>query len=82
MSYWFILKKVTNKATNLSTTVAPVNNFFTRWLKEIDMSRYLDDVRISPTNNTVPLADHAAAILKHLPNKALDKIIKTLLYSR
>ena len=82
LSYWFILKNVTNKATNLSTTVAPVNNFFTRWLKEIDMSKYPDDVRISPTNNTLPLADHAAAILKHLPNKALDKIKKTLLYSR
>ena len=46
------------------------------------MSRYLDDCRISPTNNTVPLADHTAAILKHLPNKVLDEIKKTLLYSR
>ena len=46
------------------------------------MSRYPDNVRISLTNNIVPLADHAAAILKHLSNKALVKIKKTLLYSR
>ena len=75
-------KKVTNKATNLPATVASVNNFFTPWLKEIDISRYPDEVRIFPTNNTVPLTDHAAAILKQLPNKALAKITKILLYSR
>ena len=37
-----------------------LNNFFARWLKEIDIRRYPDDVRILPTNNTVEVIIYAA----------------------
>ena len=51
-----------------------------RWLKEVDIKRYPDDVRITPTNNTVSIADYSAQIMKHMPNKSLDITKKTLLY--
>ena len=44
-----------NKSTdkNADVDAITVNNFFSRWLKEIYIRRYPDDVRILPTNNTV-----------------------------
>ena len=57
-----------NKATKLTNTVITADNFFTRWLKEITINRYPDDITILPSNNTMPLCDHAAAILKHIPD--------------
>ena len=59
-----------------------VNNFFVCWLKEVDIKRYPDDVRITPTNNTVSIADYYAQKIKHMPNKSLDTIKKTLLYDK
>ena len=59
-----------------------VNNFFARWLKEVDVKRYPDDIRITPTNNTVSIADYLAQMLKHMPAKGLDTIKETLLYDK
>ena len=44
-----------NKSTdkNADVDAITVNNFFSRWLKEIYIRRYPYDVRILPTNNTV-----------------------------
>ena len=74
--------KNNNPATNINATLVTVNNFFGHWLKEIDVKRYPDDVRILPTNNTVSISDYSGKILKHMPAKALDTIKKTLLYDK
>ena len=71
-------KKSTHK--NADVDIVTVNNFFACWLKEIDIRRYRDDVRILPTNNTVAVCNYAAQQLKHLPTKSLDDIKETILY--
>ena len=75
-------RKNTNEAAKLANTVITANNFFTHWLKEITINRYPDDITILPSNNTMPLYDQAAAILKHMPDDQLNTINKTLLYSK
>ena len=52
------LKKSSDKTADVD--VVMVNNSFARWLKEIDIRRYLDDVKILPTNNTVEVCNYAA----------------------
>ena len=76
------IKKSTNKATDIDDDLVIVNGFFFRWLKEIDIRRYPDDVRILPTNNTVSIADYAANQLKHLPDKSLADIRDTIVYNK
>ena len=76
------IKKETDKTADIDATMITVNNFFACWLKEIDIKRYPDDVRITPTNNTVSVADYSAQIMKHMPNKSLNTIKKTLLYNK
>ena len=71
-------KKSTDKTADID--VVTVNNLFARWLKEIDIRRYPDDVRILPTNNTVEVYNYAAQQIKHLPTKSLDDIKETILY--
>ena len=71
-----------DKTTAIPATVRPVNNFFSHWIKEIDIKRYPDQFKILPTNNIVPIADHAAKYLKHMPDDALKTIKSTLLYEK
>ena len=73
------IKKKPDKAANIDTTMITVNNFFARWLKEVDIKRYTDDVRITPTNNTVSITNYSAQIMKHMTNKSLNTFKKTLL---
>ena len=73
-------KKSTDKTADVD--VVMVNNFFVHWLKEIDIRRYPDDVRILPTNNTVKVYNYAAQQIKHLPTKSLDDIKETILYEK
>ena len=47
-------KKIDNTA-EINETLMTVNKFFCHWLKEIDIKRYLDEVHILPTNNTVEI---------------------------
>ena len=54
--------------------VVTVNNFFALCLKEIDIRRYPDDVRILLTNNTVEVCNYAAQQIKQLLTKFLDDI--------
>ena len=62
--------------------VVTVNNFFARWLKEIDIRRYLDDARILSTNKTVEVYNYAAQQIKLLLTKFLDDIKETILYEK
>ena len=76
------IKKTPDKTADIDATMITVNNFFVCWLKEVDIKRYPDDVRITPTNNTVSIADYYAQKIKHTPNKSFDNIKKTLLYDK
>ena len=71
-----------NKSTdkNADVDAVTVNNFFSRWLKEIYIRRYPDDVRILSTNNTVEVYNYIAQQIKHIPTKSLDDIKETIIY--
>ena len=73
-------KKSLDKTTDVD--VVTVNNFFARWLKEIDIRHCPDDVRILPRNNTVEVCNYAVQQIKHLPTKSLDNIKETTLYKK
>ena len=75
---WF--KKFLVQTTDIDDDMITVNNFFTQWLKEINVVRYPVDITILPSNTTVPIADYAANILKHMTDNQLNTIKKTLLY--
>ena len=59
------IKKKSDKTADNDGTLMTVNNFFCHWLKEIDIKRYPDEVRILQTNNTVEIYRYAAQILKY-----------------
>ena len=59
-----------------------VNNFFTHWLKEVDVKRYPDDIRILPTINTINIYRYSEKMLKHLAATALDTMKETLLCNK
>ena len=76
---WFV--KQTDKDAQLAATLMPVNNFFARWITDIDIKRYPDDLRILPNDKTLSVYDFANAQLKYLPNDSVKKIQKPFLYS-
>ena len=76
------IKKGTYKTQDIDNTMTVVNNFFSHWLKEVDIKCYPDDIRILPTNNTVDIYNYSAKMLKKLPAKALDTIKKIFLYEK
>ena len=58
------IKKSSNVANDLANAVITVNNFFARWIKELDIKRYGDDIHILPLTNTVEIYKYSDAILK------------------
>ena len=59
-----------------------VNNFFGHWFTDIDIRQYPDDMRLLPTNNSVAIHHYSNAQMKYLPEKAVKKLLKTMLYSK
>ena len=76
------IKKSTNTDADIDDDFMTVNNFFTHFIKEIDIRRYGDDIRILPTNSTVDIYRYSDAMLKHMPEDTLKKYDETLLYSK
>ena len=76
------IKKSSNVANNLNAGDITVNNFFARWIKEIDIKKLGDDTPILPTINTVEIYKYSDQVLKHMPKNSLKMIEKDLLYSR
>ena len=77
------IKKSTNTANNIDDDLMTVNDFLAHFIKEIDIRRYSDDIRILPTNNTVDIYKYSDAMLKHMPDDALKTYDETLLlYSK
>ena len=75
-------RKKTNKANAIDGDMIPVNNFFTQWIKDVDVKRYGDEIAVLPTNKTVGIYRYSESMLKHLPAKALATFQKNLLYSK
>ena len=76
------IQKATDATANIDATMTVVNNFFAHWLKELDIKRYPNEIRILPTNDTVDIYRYLEKILKTFPQKALDTIKEMLLYSK
>ena len=60
----------------------PVNNFFTHWIKEIDIKRYGDDMLNLPLTNTVDIYRYSNELLKYMLKDVLKTIQNDLLYSK
>ena len=73
--------KKSAKTTAVDANMTTVNNFFGHWFTNIDIRRYLDDINILPTNNSVSIANYWNAQMKYLPAKSVKKLLKTILYS-
>ena len=58
-----------------------VNNIFGHWFTDIDIQRFPDDMNITPTNNSVSIANYSNAQIKYLPEKSVKKLLKNMLYS-
>ena len=50
-------------------------------IKEISVNRYGNDKQLMPTFSPYEIYQYSDAMLKHLPEKLLNKIQKTLLFS-
>ena len=72
--------KKSNKA-QMDANMITVNNFFGHWFTDIDIRRYPEDMMILPTNNSVDICQYSNAQMKHLPEKSVKKLLKTMLYS-
>ena len=59
-----------------------VNTFFAYFVKEIDLKRYGDEIRILPTNNTVNIYRYSEAMIKYMPDDSLKTYDETLLCSK
>ena len=75
-------RKKTNKSAAIDDDMIPVNNFFTHWIKDVNMRRYGDDIAVLPINKTMDIYRYSDAMLKHLPDKALATFQKNILYSK
>ena len=65
--------KKTNKALQMDAQMMTVNNFFGHWFTDIDIRRYLDDMMILPTNNSVDIYQYSNGQMKYLPEKSVKK---------
>ena len=73
--------KKSNKAQKMDAQMMMVNNFFGHWFTDIDITRYPDDMRILPTNNSIDIYHYSNAQMKYFPEKLVKKLLKTILYS-
>ena len=62
-------KSAANNDNNLDAPTVTVNNFFTHWVKEMDIKRYSDEILILPLTNTVDIYQYSDELLKHMPEK-------------
>ena len=74
------ITKRKNKTQAIDNEMMTVNNIFGHWFTDIDITRYPDDMLILPTNNSVSIANYSNAQMKHLPEKSVKKLAKSMLY--
>ena len=69
-----------DETTQLDGNMTTVHNFYRHWFTNIDVRRYPDDMNILPTNNSISIANCSNAQMKYLPEKSVEKLLKTMLY--
>ena len=74
-------QKRTDKAQAIDGNMIPVNNFFTHWIKDVNIKRYGDDIAILPINKSLDIYRYSDAMLKHLPDDVLATFQEEILYS-
>ena len=70
--------KKSNKTAQINDDTVTVNNFFRHWFTDIDIRRYLDEMRILPTNSSIDTYQYSNAQLKYLPKKSCVNFFKNL----
>ena len=63
------IKKATDATAKIDAPMTVVNNFYTHWLKELDIKCYLDEIRILSTHNTIDIYRYSEKLLKRLSQK-------------
>ena len=74
------IKKLSDPTTAIDPTT--VNIFFVHLVKEISITKYGNDKQLIPTFSPYEIYQYSDPMLKHLPEKFLKKVEKTLLYSK
>ena len=75
-------RKVANATAAIDATMAPVNNLFAHWVKEIDITKNETNKQLIPTSTPQEIDQYSDAMLKHLPAKNLKKLRKHFLFSK
>ena len=75
------MKKATNNDGDIDTDLITVNNFFAYPIKELNITKYVNNRQLMPTFSPYEIYQYSDAMLKHLPEKSLKNLQKTLLYS-
>ena len=73
---------MSNAAANLDADIYPINNFFTHWVKEIDILKYGTNQCLIPTSTPQEIYQYSDLMLKYLPKNVLKMIQNDLLYSK
>ena len=76
------IKSAVDINNDIAAGVITVNNFFARWIKEIDIKRYGDDIPIMSLTNTVDVYKYSDEVLKHMPKDAFKTTENDFLYSK
>ena len=75
-------RKLTNAASNLVACLMPKNDFFTLWVKEIDITKYGINKSLIPTATPQEIYRYSESMLKHLPKDPLKMIQNDILFSK
>ena len=70
------IRKPTDATAQIEPDMMTVNNFFAHWIKEINITKYGTTKQLIPTSTPQKIYQYSDAMLKHLPEKTLNKIRK------
>ena len=82
MFFQFNLNKKSDINADIGADLITLNNFFAHWIKEISVTKYGTDKKLTPTTTPQEIYQYSDAMLKHLPAKSLKVIENDLLYSK
>ena len=75
------IKKASVKNSDIDTDLTPVNKFFCHLIKEINIIKYRNDKQLMRTFSPYEIYQYYDTMLKHLSEKLLKNIQKTMLCS-
>ena len=75
------IRKASNEASAIDSTLITVNNFFGHWVKEISVTKYGTNKELTPTTTPQEIYQDSDSMLKYLPKKSLVVIRNGFLFS-